>query len=129
MCSKQVYNSVCVFTLLTHEGRRFSVRHVAINVRWPRHLYISYCKKNFLSENLHCTIDNVTNVVFVDVLPSIYLQTSSSIRNNAECAIICVFVTGRLPLLYEKVVGLVLDFVLFVPNVENNSRCLEIAFK
>jgi len=60
---------------------------------------------------LRCTIDGVTLVVFVNVSPSIYFHNYSGIRNSAECAIICVFVTRRLPLLYEKEVGLVLDFV------------------
>jgi len=67
-----------------------------------------------LSENLHCNIDGVTLVVFVNVFPSIYLQTSSDIRNSAECAIICGFVKRRRPLLYEQEVEFALDFVLFV---------------
>jgi hypothetical protein len=106
MCAVNKFIILCAFKLLTHKGRCFSVRHVVINVIWPQYVYTSYSRRLFLSENLHCTLEGDTIVIFVNLFPSINLQTSSNIRNSTECTIVCIFVTRCLLLVYEKEVGL-----------------------
>jgi hypothetical protein len=67
---------------------------------------------------LHYSSDRVTCVIFINMFPSIYLQTTSNIRNSAQCPI----VTHWLLLLYEKVVGPVLDSALFIVNLGKANR-------